>query len=68
MISILNLLKIRVKKSMQNQIKDIRDVLTVFFRVLIILVIIQSFFENDQLFILTLVWAVWVIRTIFKKD
>jgi len=49
-------------------IMDLSDLLSIFVRIFAVVVIIQSFIQNDKPFAVTLLWSLWVLDSLFGKN
>lgn len=47
---------------------DFRDVLAIFFRIFIVVVIIQSFIQKDQSFVIILIWSLGLLNMVLDRD
>lgn len=47
---------------------DFRDVLAIFFRIFIVVVIIQSFIQKDRSFVIILIWSLGLLNMVLDPD
>jgi hypothetical protein len=47
---------------------DFRDVLAIFFRIFIVVVIIQSFIQKDRSFVIILIWSLGLLNMVLDPN